>query len=143
MEIGCSLSTRSLTDVRAIEPQEIEGALRMSETYSKILVQLAQSGTVGIALLLGAAPSATASQQPADLQPAAAQGQRVSERLAAIRDAVSAAADTQTQAGEEAGAERVAQHWHNFRPWNNWHNFQPWSNWNNFRPWHNWSNFYR
>jgi len=123
----------------------------MSEVYSKILMQLAQSGTVGIALLLGAAPWATASQ-PADLQPAAAQGQRVSERLAAIRDAVSAAAGTETQAGEEPGAERVAQHWHNswpwnnwsnFQPWNNWSNFQPWNNWSNFRPWHNWNNFYR
>jgi hypothetical protein len=101
-----------------------------------------------VAVLLGSAVPGAASQ---DVQPTARQG--VSDRLAAIREAVSAVAGA---TGETAGAGEQQLAWGNFSfgggpsfgfggggGWNNF-NFgggPPWHNWNNWRNgWHNWGN---
>ena len=71
-----------------------EGSLSLRQKYLKLVSGLATRGTIGVALLLGAAASGEASQAPADQQPTQTQDERVSERLAAIREAVSALADS-------------------------------------------------
>ena len=100
-----------------------------------------------MAVLLGSAAPGAASQEPAGAAFASAQGERVSERLAAIRDAVSAVAE---RAGgrDAAGEQRLA--------WGNWWGNGGWgwrrlawgglavlalATWNNWRNgWHNWRN---
>lgn len=117
----------------------------------KAILELAASGAVGVALLLGAAPSATAAQAPADQVSDAAQSRRVSERLAAIREAVS-----EFSKAEAAQADGIGQRfaWHNWgnggwrhpwgnagwgRPWGNYgYGYRPWNNWRN--GWNNWRN---
>jgi rSAM-associated Gly-rich repeat protein len=66
--------------------------MSVRQKYLKILSGLVPVGAAGISLLLGSSPPAAANQDPAALQPRAADAARVSERLAAIRDAVSAVA---------------------------------------------------
>ena len=128
--------------------------MSLRQKYLKVVSELAASGAIGAALVLGAAPPAAADQGPSARQPAGAQSERVSERLAAIREAVSAVAASPAQPPEDIGGLRLAWgNWHNWGwggggwgrpwggygygygvPWNNWHNF--WNNWRNF--WHNW-----
>jgi rSAM-associated Gly-rich repeat protein len=100
-------------------------------------------------VLLGSAASGAASQQPAPTAPSAPQGDRVSERLAAIREAVSAVAGGPTDPADAASEQRLAWgNWHNGgggfgfgSPWGNFGFGVPWNNWNNWRNgWHNWRN---
>ncbi len=119
--------------------------MSLRQKYLKIVSKLATPGAIGMAVLLGSAAPGAASQE-AGQQPSSAQGERVSERLAAIREAVSAVADG--QATDAAGEQRLA--WHNGwggggwgwgRPWGNFSFGLPWNNWNNWRNgWSNWRN---
>jgi hypothetical protein len=123
----------------------MEGPLSLPERYLKIVSQLAASGAFGAALLLGAAPPANAAHEPADRQPAAAQEGRVSERLAAIREAVSAVVASEAERRDPIEGLRLAwgtwgNHgwgWH--KPWGNWGWAKPWGNYA-YRPWGNWRN---
>ena len=129
----------------------MEELLSLRQKYLGIVSKLMTPGAIGMAVLLGSAAPGAASQEPAGQQPSPAQGERVSERLAAIRDAVSAVSGAPAQATDAAGEQRLA--WHNgwgngwgggwggggwgggwARPWSNWHN--GWNNWRN--GWGNW-----
>jgi rSAM-associated Gly-rich repeat protein len=117
-------------------------------------LELIGSGAVGVALLLGAAPSANAAQNPPDRQPTIADAARVSERLATIREAVSEAARTAEQERASGALDGLRLAWHNWgngvwrQPWANWgwgtpwgNVYRPWNNWNNWRNgWNNWRN---
>jgi hypothetical protein len=117
-----------------------EETLSLRHKYQTILTQLAPAGAVGVSLALGAAP-AVASEHPAGDQPSVTEKEKVSERLAAVRDAVSALAEIKTDAAKADG--RLA--WGNWGygwgggggwgwpNWNNWHNWRNWGNW-----FHNW-----
>lgn len=117
-----------------------EEILSLRQKYQSILTQLAPLGAAGISLALGAAAPAAASEPPGAGQPAVSANESIADRLAAIRDAVSAVDQTPADAAKAEG--RLA--WWNGgwgwgwgRPfgnwWNNWHN---WPNWGNyFRPW--------
>jgi len=117
------------------------------DVVSKLAAPSALGGAIGVAVLLGSAAPGAASQEPAGQLPSAAQRGRVSERLAAIREAVSAVAGEEAPA---AGEQRLA--WGNWRngggfgfgfghPWGNFNFGMPWNNWNNWRNgWHNWRN---
>ncbi|HYU12514.1 MAG TPA: GrrA/OscA1 family cyclophane-containing rSAM-modified RiPP [Stellaceae bacterium] len=116
---------------------------------SELVTQGAIGGAIGVALLLGSAASSAASQDPVGQQPTRAQDERVSERLAAIREAVSAVSGPEAQTEERAGGRRMA--WHNGwgnglsfgfgHPWGNFNFGTPWNNWNNWRNgWNNWRN---
>ena len=132
--------------------------MSLPQKYLKLVSELAARGTIGVALLLGAAASGEARQAAADQQPTQARDERVSERLAAIREAVSALADSEAQTQLPAGERRLS--WHNWgggwggggggwgwgRPWGNFGFGGPWNNWNNWRyGWNNsrngWGNF--
>ena len=133
----------------------MEEALSLRLKYREIVSKLMTPGAIGMAVLLGSTAPGAASQQPSP-----AQGERVSERLAAIREAVSAVAGGQNQATDAAGEQRLAwgNGWHNggwggggwggggwggggygyglpyVAPWGNWRN--GWNNWRN--GWGNW-----
>jgi hypothetical protein len=114
--------------------------------YLKILSGIVPAGAVGVSLLLGATTAGLASEEPATAQPPAADQIRVSDRLAAIRDAVSTVAGEQT-AKEGNKDLRLAwgNWWRNggwgwgYRPWGGW----GWPNWNNWHNWNNWNNWWR
>jgi rSAM-associated Gly-rich repeat protein len=124
----------------------MEDALSLRRKYREIVAKLMSPGAIGMAVLLGSAAPVAANPEPAGKQPASAQGERVSERLAAIRDAVSEVADARQSAAGAAGERRLA--WHNWGygygfglPWGNFGYGGPWNNWNNWRNgWHNWGN---
>jgi rSAM-associated Gly-rich repeat protein len=81
--------------------------------YLNILSALLPAGAVGASLLLGSAGTATARQEPDQLQPRTADEARVSDRLAAIRGAVSEFAGGHDPA--KNGGQQLA--W-----WGNWRN---------------------
>ncbi len=116
----------------------------LRQNYVWIISRLLPVGAVGVSVLLGSAAVATASEHPAAAQPGAAK-YRVSERLAAIRDAVSAVASPDDGATKPADVNRQlawGNWWHNwgwYRPWGGWR----WPNWNNWRNWNNWNNWWR
>jgi hypothetical protein len=116
--------------------------MSLRQKYVKLLSGMAPAGAVGVSLLLGSTTPAVASQDPAGLPPQAAQQARVSERLAAIRDAVSTVAG-QEASKQHSGDLRLAwgNWWRNwgFRPWGGW----GWPNWNNWHNWNNWNNWWR
>ena len=106
--------------------------------YQTVLTQLAPAGAVGVSLALGAAVPAVASEPPTGAQPSAVDKEKVSERLAAVRDAVSALDQTRADAAKADG--RLA--------WGNWGwgyrgGYGGWPNWNNWHNWNNWGNFFR
>ncbi len=110
------------------------------QKYQSVLTQLAPLGAAGVSLALGAAVPAVASEPPAGEQPRATVKEGVSERLTAVRDAVSAVDQLRVDAAKAEG--RLAwgnwgwgwgRPWGYYNPWNNWHN---WNNWNNW--WRNW-----
>ncbi|HUI35737.1 MAG TPA: hypothetical protein VLX67_09445 [Stellaceae bacterium] len=110
--------------------------MSLRQKYQTVLTQLAPAGAVGVSLALGAAAPAVASEPPIGGQPPATVKEGVSDRLAAVRDAVSAVDQLRADAAKAEG--RLA--WGNFgwgwgyySPWNNWHNWRNWSNW-----WRNW-----
>jgi rSAM-associated Gly-rich repeat protein len=130
----------------------MEGLLSLRQKYLNVVSKLASPGALGVAVLLGTAAPGSASQEPVGQQPSATQGERVSDRLAAIRDAVSAVSGTPGQTGVATGEQRLA--WGNWwrnggwggggwggyggygwgAPWGNWRN--GWNNWRN--GWGNW-----
>ncbi len=111
--------------------------MSLRQKYGRILSSFIPGGAVGISLLLGASAPSLGSQHPAAAQPATVDSTRVSDRLAAIRDAVS------DIAGPRLDPERAQTQlaWWNWRNggWRNggWRN-GGWRNggWNNW--WHNW-----
>ena len=123
-----------------------EEALSLRQKYRGIVSKLMTPGAIGMAVLLGSAAPGAATQEPAGRQPSSAQGEGVSERLAAIREAVSAVAGAQDATADAAGEHRLA--WGNWGggfgfglPWGNFGAGGPWNNWNNWRNgWHNWHN---
>jgi hypothetical protein len=104
-----------------------EEVLSLRQKYQTILTKLAPAGAIGVSLALGAAAPAVAST-PAQNPTAATAG--VSDRLAAVRAAVSAI----DQKGADTG-QRVAWWGNGFGGfgWPNWHNWNNWGNW-----FHNW-----
>jgi hypothetical protein len=112
-----------------------EETLSLRLKYQTILTQLAPAGAVGVSLALGAAAPAAASAPTTGDQPTATTKEGVSERLAAVRDAVTELDMTKAAAAKTDG--RLA--WGNwgygwgFPNWNNWHNWPNWRNW-----WRNW-----
>jgi hypothetical protein len=118
--------------------------MSLGEKYLKIILGIAPAGLTGASLLLASPTPGAASPDPTELQPKAAHEARVSERLAAVRDAVSIAAAQHASAqGDDSGALRLA--WGNW--WRNWGWSRPWGwgwpNWNNWRNWNNWPNWWR
>jgi hypothetical protein len=112
-----------------------EETLSLRLKYQTILTQLAPAGAVGVSLALGAAAPAVASEQPSGAQPSATAKEGVSERLAAVRDAVTALDMTKADAAKTDG--RLA--WGNF----GWGGGWGWPNWNNWHNWPNWRNWWR
>jgi hypothetical protein len=110
-----------------------EEALSLRRKYQAILTQLAPVGAFGVSLALGAAAPAAASEPPTDAQPSMTEKLTISERLAAIRDAVSAL-DQQTAAAAKSDG-RLA--------WGNWGFGWGWPNWPNWHNWRNWGNWFR
>jgi rSAM-associated Gly-rich repeat protein len=110
-----------------------EEALSSRQKYLRILSNVAPAGAVGASLLvLGAAVPTAASEQPAGAQGSAIQDERVSERLAAIREAVSESAKTDPAAPQQE--QRVS--W-----WCNGWGCGWGGGWGNgFPNWHNWGN---
>jgi hypothetical protein len=116
--------------------------------YFNVVSRLVSPGTIGMAVLLGSTVPAPAAQHPTAAENTGAPEQRASERLAAIREAVSVASGAEIETSPSRGEQRLA--WHNWgngggwgwgRPWANFNFGQPWNNWNNWRNgWHNWRN---
>ena len=115
-----------------------EETLSLRVKYQTILTQLAPAGAVGVSLALGAAAPAAASTPANGDQSSATAKENVSERLAAVRDAVTELDMTKADAAKADG--RLA--WGNWGwrgggwGWPNWNNWHNWPNWNNF--WRNW-----
>lgn len=114
-----------------------EVTLSLRQKYRAILTQLAPLGAVGISLALGAVAPAAASEPPAG-NPPAATNEGIADRLAAIRDAVSAVDQLHADAAKSSDRLDLAYWW---GPGYGWYGYRPWSNWNNW--WHNWGNFFR
>src|ERR1700719_4570873 len=89
-----------------------EESLSLRQKYLTVVSKLATPGALGVAVLLGSAAPGAASQDPVGQPLSPAQGERVSERLAAIRDAVSAVSGAPAPTGEAAREQRLAWgHW--------------------------------
>jgi rSAM-associated Gly-rich repeat protein len=123
-----------------------EEALSSRQKYLKILSNLMPAGAAGVSLLvLGAAVPAAAGESPAGAQPSAIQQERVSERLAAIREAVSVAAEADVATAKPE--QRLA--WGNWGYGYGWRGGWGFPNWGNgfpnFRNWGNggWGNGWR
>ena len=110
-----------------------EETLSLRLKYQTILTQLAPAGAMGVSLALGAAVPAVASEPPTGAPPSVAEKEKVSERLAAVRDAVTALDQTKSDAAKADG--RLA--------WGNWGYGFGWPNWNNWHNWNNWGNWFR
>jgi hypothetical protein len=114
--------------------------MSMRRKYVEILSSVFSARAVGVSLLLALATAAEGKENPPDVRLSAADRPPVSERLAALRDAVSEIVGPAAEA--EAGTQRLA--WGNWwrnggwrnGGWRNWRN--GWGNggWRNW--WHNW-----
>jgi hypothetical protein len=115
--------------------------MSLRQKYLKILSSIVPAGAVGVSLLLGSTAPGAASEDPAARQPQASDQARISERLAAIRDAVSIVGGEEA-AKHGAGDVRIAW-WGNggwgYRRWGGW----GWPNWPNWHNWNNWNNWWR
>src|SRR5260370_10167968 len=69
------------------------GFVLLGQKYVRILSGMLPAGAVGMSLLLGSTTPSVANEHPAAAQPPASDKDRLSERLAAIREAVSAVAE--------------------------------------------------
>ena len=115
------------------------------QNHRKVLSALIPAGALGMSILLASGGAEAARETAVDPQ-AGATAPGVADRLAAIRDAVSAVSMPAAEAAPSPdGSERLAWHnWANFGIglplWNNWRN--GWNNWgNNWRNgWNNWGN---
>ena len=114
--------------------------MSLRQKYLKILSGLAPTGVAGVSLLLGSTTPGVASPEPVESQPKAAQPASISERLAAVRDAVSTIAGQQT-AAKPGNIDKLRLAWGNW--WRNWGWWRPWGAWGwpNWPNWHNWSNW--
>jgi hypothetical protein len=126
--------------------------MRARQKYLAIISRIVPVGAVGASVLLGSTIASAAVDHPTQIRPpAAAALPGVSERLAAIREAVFVVAGPEGAAthGDPEFHLVWGNRWNNWgsrrrpgrgwgRPaWNNWRNFQPrWNNWNN--AWRNW-----
>jgi hypothetical protein len=118
--------------------------MSLRQNYVTILSRILPAGAVGVSLLLGATAPGAASEHPAASQPPAADKDRVSERLAAIREAVSAMADEGRATEPADGNLHLAWgNWWNNWGWGGWGRPWGWPNWNNWRNWNNWNNWWR
>jgi hypothetical protein len=91
---------------------------------------------------LGAVSPVAASEPPDGNRSGATVSTGVSERLAAVRDAVSLIDGDRADAAKAEG--RLA--WGNWGWGGGWHHgggWGAWPNWNNWHNWNNWSNFWR
>jgi hypothetical protein len=120
--------------------------MSLRQNYLKILSGIAPAGVAGVSMLLGSTAPVAAKQEPAGIRPQVAEEARVSERLAAIRDAASAVARQGADAQHE-GVNNLRLAWGNW--WRNggW-GWRPgwgwgWPNWNNWHNWNNWPNWWR
>jgi rSAM-associated Gly-rich repeat protein len=124
--------------------------MSLRQKYLKLLSGLVPAGALGASIMLGAAVPGAASQDPAGAHPSAADEARVSERLAAIREAVSAIAGPQNEAANPADLKLAWGNWWRnggygygrpwaYRPWGN-GGWNPWGNWRN--GWNNWGNYW-
>ncbi|HZT90085.1 MAG TPA: hypothetical protein VFA12_19090 [Stellaceae bacterium] len=111
----------------------MEEPLSLRQKYLRTLSYLVPAGALGVSLALGAAAPAAASEEPGGAQPSAAEKAKVAERLAAVRDAVSALSESRADAAKAEG--RLA--------WGNWGWGWGWPNWNNWHNWRNWGNWFR
>ena len=111
----------------------MEEPLSLRHKYLKTVSYLMPAGAIGVSLALGAAAPAAASEEPLGAQPSAVEKEKISERLAAIRDAVSTVDGDQAAAAKADG--RLA--------WGNWGIGFGWPNWNNWHNWRNWGNYFR
>jgi len=91
--------------------------MSLQQRYLKTLAKLLPAGALGISLALGASLSASASEETAGQQSPVIDKGKVSERLSAIRNVVSALAGPATDLAK--AEDRLA--WGNI--WNNWHNW--------------------
>jgi hypothetical protein len=140
--------------------------MSLGHKYRRILSALLPTGMVGVSMLLAsAAPAAvpqaddSANQSAKSSAPGSNSSMSgpVNERLAAIREAVSAMSVSPPRRGENLGAnlgegrELAWGNWGNIPlplPWNNWRNGwnnwnNAWNNWRNWPNWHNWNNYWR
>jgi hypothetical protein len=118
--------------------------MSLRQKYLKILSGIVPAGAVGVSLLLGSTAPSAASQDLAALQPRASDQARVSERLAAIRDAVSTVAGREAARQAEDNLQLAWGNWWRgggwgYRPWGGY----GWPNWNNWHNWNNWNNWWR
>ena len=121
--------------------------MSLRQNYVTILSRLLPAGVVGVSVLLGSTAPGTANEHPAASQPSAADKDRVSERLAAIRDAVSDVAEPDGTVAEPDGRNRKLA-WGNWWNGGGWGGYRPWGgygwpNWNNWHNWNNWNNWWR
>ncbi|HXA69671.1 MAG TPA: GrrA/OscA1 family cyclophane-containing rSAM-modified RiPP [Stellaceae bacterium] len=121
--------------------------MSLHHKYLRILSALAPSGAVGMSILLASSAPSVASEHPTE---PATPSPRVSERLDAIRGAMSEVVGQSVVVTESPTGERQMA-WGNWGnggfgiflgpPWNNWHDWNNWHNWGN--GWHNggWGNW--
>lgn len=110
--------------------------MSLRQKYLKIFSEIFPAGAVGVSLLLGSSAPADANQPPASFE-----NPSVSERLAAIRGAV-----TDLSAGAVPGAHEQQLAWGNWWPGRGWWRGPGWRNWGWRRPaWRNggWPNWWR
>jgi hypothetical protein len=92
--------------------------MSLREKYLKVLSGIIPVGAVGASLLLGSTVPSAANEHPTGSQTSASDEVRISERLAAIREAVSAVA--QPESGRRAVALRGELHAERDGPQNLW-----------------------
>jgi len=129
--------------------------LSLHRKYLRILSALAPSGAIGMSILLASSAPSVAREHPTSAEPPTTPVPRVSERLDAIRGAVSEITGPGIEASVLVGGERRVA-WFNggwgnggigvfigpqVAPWGNWHDWNNWHNWGN--GWHNggWGNW--
>jgi hypothetical protein len=122
----------------------MENLMKLRQKYMSIISGIAPVGAVGISVLLGATISSDAAERVTAPRTAVAE-QTVSERLAAIREAVFAVAGSGlTGTDRDPNIQLVWRNrWFN-GGWNRrWGWGPPWGNWRNFAsPWRNfWRNW--
>ena len=128
--------------------------MSLRQKYVKILSGMLPAGAVGMSLMLGSTTPSVANEHPAASQPSAPDKDRLSERLTAIREAVSAIAEPDGAATKPDNRNRQLA-WGNwwgggwgYRPWGGYNPYgygygYGWPNWNNWHNWNNWNNFWR
>jgi rSAM-associated Gly-rich repeat protein len=120
-------------------------SMSLRQKYLRLLSEIMPAGLVGLTLLLGSTVRVEAAQHPEAAQPPLSDPSTVSERLAAIRHAVSDVARTAVQLRE--GEQLAWGNWWRNGGWRNggwrnggWRN-GGWGNWRN--GWHNgWPNWW-